>query len=433
MRTAFITHAVFYLLLAPLFAEQQQLALDPLLKNTQLWQIQREDFIDQYGELGFGWNSAAEDVAQTTQPDLKLFGLPVYQALARFGDGRLQNITVSFYNRGDAGELRREQFDELVRRSVEGISAFTGKKFSERGKDAGSAVKAFGLEWNSDTSRYLLEYSFTREVKSRDIPYRAEFVRLEIAPRKEEAGLLSGLTASEAVEKAPDPSKVKREDSGDVFIDSVPMVDQGEKGYCVVASVERVMRYYGNDVDEHELAQIANSSAAEGTSIQAMVDSLKKLTARLRIKTRVIESLDVRSLLDTINDYNRLARRGKRAAEIDTGGAVLDLRIIYAQMKPEILSEVRTKNKSAVSRFQRTIASNINEGVPLLWSVMLGVVPEPNIPQGAGGHMRLIIGYNEKSGEVLYSDSWGRGHELKRMAFDDAWTITTGLNTIEPI
>jgi hypothetical protein len=43
------------------------------------------------------------------------------------------------------------------------------------------------------------------------------------------------------------------------------MVDQGDKGYCVVASVERVMRYYGAAVDQHELAQVANSDAAIGT------------------------------------------------------------------------------------------------------------------------------------------------------------------------
>ena len=63
---------------------------------------------------------------------------------------------------------------------------------------------------------------------------------------------------------------------------------------------------------------------------------------------------------------------------------------------------------------------------------MLGKVPETGIPQDAGGHMRLIIGYNSKSEEILYSDSWGAGHELKRMAAADAWTITTGTMSIEP-
>lgn len=37
------------------------------------------------------------------------------------------------------------------------------------------------------------------------------------------------------------------------------------------------------------------------------------------------------------------------------------------------------------------------------------------------------IGYNEDRGEVLYSDSWGEGHELKRMDGLDALSITTGM------
>jgi hypothetical protein len=46
--------------------------------------------------------------------------------------------------------------------------------------------------------------------------------------------------------------------------------------------------------------------------------------------------------------------------------------------------------------------------------------------------MRLIIGYNPNKKEILYSDSWGYGHELKRMPLDDAYTITTGLYTVDP-
>ena len=65
---------------------------------------------------------------------------------------------------------------------------------------------------------------------------------------------------------------------------------------------------------------------------------------------------------------------------------------------------------------------------------MLCVLPESNVhAEKASGHMRLIIGYGEKSHEILYSDSWGLGHELKRMPVPDAWTITTGLATIEPL
>ena len=60
------------------------------------------------------------------------------------------------------------------------------------------------------------------------------------------------------------PAHVKKLPNGDVLLETVPMVDQGQKGYCVVATAERVMRYYGVQVDEHELAELANSSATAG-------------------------------------------------------------------------------------------------------------------------------------------------------------------------
>jgi hypothetical protein len=103
-------------------------------------------------------------------------------------------------------------------------------------------------------------------------------------------------------------------------------------------------------------------------------------------------------------------------------------------MQPDLLKEVRTKNKADVGKFQRTVQSSVDQGEPLLWSVVLGFVPEnPALPQTRGGHMRLIIGYNNKTQEIMYTDSWGAGHELKRMVLADAWTITTGLTSIEPL
>ena len=55
------------------------------------------------------------------------------------------------------------------------------------------------------------------------------------------------------------PKNVTRDDDGNVFIDDIPMVDQGQKGYCVVASVQRLFEYYGIPCDQHQLAQIAGA------------------------------------------------------------------------------------------------------------------------------------------------------------------------------
>jgi hypothetical protein len=212
----------------------------------------------------------------------------------------------------------------------------------------------------------------------------------------------------------------------------VPMVDQGQKGYCVVASVERVMRYYGAEVDQHELAQIANSDSAEGTSVSAMLASLKKLTSRLGVKTRNLYDWDIDDFLKMVDDYNRAAKRAK-VSEIVLGNRLIDVDAVFAQMKPEIYKDVRIKKAADLAKFQREIQRSIAEGIPLLWSVRLGLVKEKEIPQAFGGHMRLITGYNATTGEILYSDSWGMGHEEKRMAAADAWTITTGLNSLQPL
>jgi hypothetical protein len=95
--------------------------------------------------------------------------------------------------------------------------------------------------------------------------------------------------------------------------------------------------------------------------------------------------------------------------------------------------KVNGSQKSGFTKFKADIHERISKGIPLLWGVVLGIYPEPGIPQTAGGHMRLIIGFNDKKNEILYSDSWGAGHELKRMPVDWAWTVTRSLIYMKPL
>jgi hypothetical protein len=65
--------------------------------------------------------------------------------------------------------------------------------------------------------------------------------------------------------------------------------------------------------------------------------------------------------------------------------------------------------------------------------VQLGLLPEEKLnPNARGGHMRLIVGFDGRTHEIYYSDTWGLGHELKKMPLANAWTITDGLFTLEP-
>ncbi|MCP3968348.1 MAG: hypothetical protein GY750_02475 [Lentisphaerae bacterium] len=46
--------------------------------------------------------------------------------------------------------------------------------------------------------------------------------------------------------------------------------------------------------------------------------------------------------------------------------------------------------------------------------------------------MRIINGYNDKKNQLIYSDSWGMGHELKRLNWEQAWSMSIAAYMITP-
>jgi hypothetical protein len=408
--------------------------LDSLILADGLWDAASQARLP-YASIGFRWNSASKDTLESTARGLTLFDMPVTEALVRFEPGKPKEIEVIFYDRGDDGDLSKAEFAALQKSCEAAISKFSKTAPAALGRDAAAAVKMQEEEWSAPKSRLVLESSATREMISRGIPFRAEFIRLEIAPPEKPRTLLEeALAASSPAATAAfsGPSHVKKTDNGDVLIDGIPMVDQGEKGYCVVASTERVLRYYGQKVDQNELAEIANTSAAKGTDFAEMFEALKKLTARLHIRTKVEQMPDSKAFQTLFTEYNRAAKHEK-ADPLDIYGEGADIETVYHQMNFAILREVRTKNKMDLERFHKLVGTYVDAGIPLLWSVIVGLAPETPAIKGFGGHMRLIIGYNEKTQEILYSDSWGPGNELKRMPGADAWAITTGISVVQPL
>lgn len=415
------------------------LALDEMISGDLMWETSADQFDQKHSKLNIQWLSQARDQARFFgRYSLWNNGLTVPETIAEFQGGKLARINLSLFNRGDSASQTdtKEQFEKEIERIKGVITAKLGVQPVERGKDSQSAVKAVGWMWMKAPSAYLLEYSYQKEVKSRGEEFRPEFIRLRVAQIPKQQGLLagSGSTGNQPVSKTLLSANITREPNGDVVIKNVPMVDQGPKGYCAVATTERIFRYYGMAVDQHEMAQVANTGEGGGTSPTEMIAALEKLEARLRIRVRALDKWDYKEFTNMVGDYNREAKSNDKK-EIDLSNMrVIDIGAIYASMDPESLKASRTvKNKSGYSKFQRMVADTIEKGVPLMWGVQLGLFKEENLPQTFGGHMRLIIGYNAQTSEIMYSDSWGAEHALKRMPMDNACSITTGLYYLEPM
>ena len=414
--------------------------LDALIAGDQPWEMTAEQFETAFKANRPQWLTAQKDQA-------RLFGnyglwggtVPVKEAVVEFQKGKLFRVNFSIFNRGDSESTasNRAEFEKLLEGWKAVITAKAGVQPVDLGKQNTSAVKATGFSWSKPPSIYLLEYSAQKDSKATGVAFRPEFVRLRVSPFTKQIGLGSlaaaAPSAGQRVSKTSLLANITRDPAGDVFIKNMPMVDQGPKGYCAVATAERVFRYYGMPVDQNEMAQVANTGAGGGTNPDTMLTALTALQGRLHIHVRAISKWEYAEFNKMITEYNREAKRNKKPEINLTGMHTIDIGKIYGSMDPAALKDSKTvRKKGEFEKFKREVAEKIDKGIPVMWSVELGLYPEAEIPQAHGGHMRLIIGYNSKTSEVLYSDSWGAKHAMKRMPMDNAFSMTTGLYFMEP-
>jgi hypothetical protein len=401
--------------------------LEALAVNPEFWAGNEEAIKGPFNDMGFRWTAADRKTARSID-GLSFAEEKVGETILHFDGTVPTQVHISVFNRGDDGRISEERWSEQIEKWTLLLDKLTGVESTER-EDKTSAVKANGRMWIDGDVAYLLESSASGAGTS----VTPEFIRLRVAPYVEKSLIEEKLDKQEVLSTSRKelPENVVREE-GDVFIGGIPMVDQGEKGYCAVATAARVFNYYGAAVTMNELAQIAGSDPQEGTSTRQMIEEMDRVCSRFKTRIKVHKELEVKDIIDTMEDYNKVAERaGKRTwgttRSIDWGG-FLD------GSDPELLKESRLKSRGDYEKFEREVIRAIDLGIPLIWTLILGKYEEEGLtPQTAGGHARLIIGYNEENSELIFSDSWGEGHEKKRMSMEDAFCATTGIYSIQPL
>lgn len=405
--------------------------LDPLLFGRALWS---EPMASLKGETGaqapeprprdaFAWLSSSRQALRAGPETFTLLGRQVGEVVLRGDDGNANDATISLYNRGDDGEIPVPEFQRLLARWKSDLDGKLAVRAETR-RPSG-AVATDGWMWRKGGTAYLLEGSVQRVEK------RPEFIRLRVAP-------ISKITTapSRMARRGSFASNVRMDGLGFTWIDGVPMVDQGRKGYCVAATVERAARYFGADIDQHEIAQLAHSSGT-GTSSAAMERALQRITGRIHVRTLKHIAFDQRQLARDIRGYNRAARAAAKPT-FDPGPDPGSLRPVafWREVDAPVFRDMK-RGQNGFKHFERKIKGYVDQGIPLCWSLYLGMFPEEGLPQTSGGHMRMIIGYNFSSSDpakhtIRYTDSWGAGHETKTMRADEAFSMTLALYSMVP-
>ncbi len=431
-------------------------------RDAETWGLKPDSFVIANQKYGFSFSDNQRQTAVSTAKGRIFFAdFPVYEARVYWGEAGMRRVEISLYNKGDATEvLHQPQFVAFVKAVIGKIDAQFGAGLTPAvSKGVGVRVVS-SRRWERQNPLAQLEWAYMEPRKEKTafgesrVPFQAEFVRVVLVPKTAmQAHDKAALTGQGVLAKKKGLMQVRqnvvKNSKGDVVIENIPMVDQGQKGYCAAATAERVMRYFGHEVDEHEVAQMAATSAKGGTSIQGISESLKEIAHAYGLERKEIvkvqggKSFEDSQLGEDLKDYNAVAKKKHRpqvrwedhsVAVPGTRVISIDVQSIWKSLDAEVLLESRMRRQQAFSAFKRDVRQYVDMGVPLFWMCMVGIYPEvPDIAQsGIGGHMRLIIGYNNKTGEIIYSDSWGANHALKRMSEQQAWAMTHGVYVLKP-
>ena len=321
--------------------------------------------------------------------------IPVYELVVDFQGGKFLGCSFSIFNRGDSRgkKLSLEEFNEHTQAIKEHLTKALAIRGQKRKPNIRKGILTSGYIWSSSRGVATLEYNETAESG------KVDFISIRLAKRGAK-GIYSAasIERSLATVRKSELKKLVKRIGSEVVIEGLPMVDQGTKGYCVVASVQRLFELYGIPCDMHQLAELAKSNPRGGTNALIANQQLSKIDYRFKTRFTCL----------AIRDRNTLV-------ELKDGKYVG--------------SQVTSRT------FEREIFRSLDKGIPLLWCLELGKFKEvpPLHNQTLGGHMRVITGYDKSKNKLFFSDSWGIGHEKKYMDLDDAYNCTTGLYSLVPI
>ena len=445
------------------------------METEGFWKSDPVLFVKRHQDQGFKFTSGSRESADTRLDGAVTYhGIPVFESKVAFAEDSSGVTRVELVLFSPAGTEARENVDSHTYRLVRREKKISYDEFVQLMRDVRAKLTAEGAKnppmktertqaptvqksqtWprTAIPTETTLTWNYNQEGRKKGT-FSAGFVRVTVDGPARLAGAANGRKAPVGGANAAKGAKkivdnVIRDPRGDVFIDNVPMVDQGQKGYCAAAASERVLRYYGVEVDEHEIGQAAGTSAEDGTTTKGMKDSVTAVGKRYKLGT-VVTYGDfekpvgerIEGLVKEAANYNKAAKKLKKKPITEDvyvsrkGNMVMyDPVALDNAMEPEVLLEMKVNGsqKSKFKKFLADIHQQVDKGIPLFWGLTLGIYPEADIPQARGGHMRLIIGYNDKKGEILYTDTWGKGHELKRMPSDWAFTASHCLMYMKPL
>lgn len=374
----------------------QQLGID-LWSDDNLWD-------DAPHEVAYrlGWPQESKTKNQSSfrvyfKKKSPIGGAVPYTAVLYGQNGKVDYISIMFANKGDSVTFDLLDNERKALNAVnEAIDADTNKLHNTLSKfgtpdrqstGSGKAMKESILRWDVGNSSLLLA------------AVEDEYLALRIMPQNlaDLRGRPEKTNNTQAKKMAR--ANVNSNAFGDVLIENIPMVDQGPKGYCVPATLERCLRYMGIRADMYALAMAGNTGIGGGTYVSDIIEGT--------------------------SDFVR--RAGRQMQEINGDASVRGIKKFIENGQPVLWTMYSTNEYNMIANAITRQRMKADE--PKAWKKTLSelIKKSPKLDEDVDrGHICLIVGFNDYTGELAVSDSWGPDYELRWISEDEAKDISAG-------
>ena len=347
-----------------------------------LWQDSPEALQKRLGAK-FAETKAGSGRIHSAYVKAKILGADASEVQIKSEGDKISGLKIVFFNKGDS--MRGKKWTSAMASKMkadakaiyDNLTALFDKPKITKAGNASAQTKAY--EWDFEGHKFLLLYE------------DKEFIILEVQP--EAAANSGGAKSSDRVRKKNLVKNVETAENGDVFV-KVPMVNQGGKGYCFPATIERLFLYMGVEgIDMHKLADMFNTKGGGGTYLSDTLPPLQKLGQSKGLR------LDTEGL-----DFSKIIKR------VDAGvpmGWLLFSTSEYNKFKNERTAARKGKDIKEWKKFcsrEKKFKTKLDRNT---------------------AHICIILGYNKETKEVAVSDSWGGSEEaIFWITFDAAKAVS---------
>jgi hypothetical protein len=401
---------------------------------NSLWVLTPNKFKTTFGSPEiYKWKSALKNVlvynSKGAETELLFFEQPIKKANFRFKSKQLQGISLSLVKSDELSD--KEAYLANVKNLKDQIAGLENAGSPKVRKRKSNGGYRYAYSWKSKKYYISLISSYAigseKNFKPRNIKFSI-FNRISVAAQdeKNEEDEDDTDTASSKPEDghAAINSKITTTDKGDHHL-TVPMIKETSAEECMTVCMKRIYKQNGIKKKSKFWKKVTKNLRMKAKSPRGF----KKLfiyiaqEARCRIKRLVTvdDFDDYNAITSFLRKYNEQARKLEKKKI--TSFRINNFNKLTKVMDEEVFLKVMD-NPQKTADFKTKICKEINAGKPVLWVAFIGVIEETPKPIVAGGYVRLIVGYNSKTNEMIYSDNWGKGHEMKKMSWEKAWAMT---------